>query len=104
MPNRTPRGDLARDLHDPEFARLYGAEEAKSEFGAKFGFACGKARFSQTEIEQKLKISHQRLREIERGEANPRIGEIGAWLAALGYTMVIRLEAIERTGGDDKVE
>ncbi len=97
MPNRTPRGDLARDLHDPEFARLYGAEAAKAEFGAKFCLACEKARFSPTEVAQKLKISHQWLREIERGEANPRIGEIGAWLAVLGYTIRIELVAIERT-------
>ncbi len=94
---RTPHGDLARDLHDPEFARLYGAEAAKTELGIEIALARVGVGLSLPEMAQKLNISPQRLRKIEMSDANPSIGEIGAWLAVLGYTIRIGLVAIERT-------
>jgi len=86
--NRTPREDLLEDLKDIEFAKLYGAESAKTDFAITLLKARENANLTQKEFAAKLGISQPYIARLESGEANPTLGTIGSILAMLGLRLV----------------
>ena len=86
--NRTPREDLIDRLKDPEYAKLYGAENAKVDFAITLAKARKGANLTQKGLSEKLGISQPYVAKLEGGEANPTLGTIGSLLATLGYRLV----------------
>jgi len=87
--NRTPREDLLEDLEDIEFAKLYGAEDAKLDFAITLLKARENAKLTQKEFAARLGISQPYIARLESGEANPTLGTIGSILATLGLRLVM---------------
>jgi transcriptional regulator with XRE-family HTH domain len=86
--NRTPRQDLVDRLKDPEYAKLYGAENAKVDFAITLAKARKSADLTQKGLSEKLGISQPYVARLEGGEANPTLGTVGILLAMLGYRLV----------------
>lgn len=86
--NRTPRQDLVDRLKDPEYAKLYGAENAKVDFAITLAKARKSADLTQKGLSEKLGISQPYVARLEGGEANPTLGTVGSLLAMLGYRLV----------------
>ncbi|MBA7479832.1 hypothetical protein ES707_15273 [subsurface metagenome] len=108
--NRTPRQDLIDRLKDPEYAKLYGAEQAKVDFAITLAKARKSANLTQKSLSEKLSISQPYVAKLEGGEANPTLGTIGSLLATLGYQLVTQtaplspepiLPSIESIGAAD---
>ncbi len=79
----TAREDLQRELRDPEFRKLYGAAEAKSELAVAVADARHSLGLTQDEMARKVGASQPYIAKLEGGEANPTIGVIGSILATL---------------------
>jgi transcriptional regulator with XRE-family HTH domain len=86
--------DLIGELKDPEFAGLYGAECARSEYGLALLHARQSADVTQKELSEKLGVRQPYIAQLESGEANPTLGTAGKMLAALGLKMVISVEPL----------
>ncbi len=86
--NRTPRQDLVDRLKDSEYAKLYGAEQAKVDFAITLAKARKSADLTQKGLSEKLGISQPYVAKLEGGEANPTLGTIGSLLATLDYRLV----------------
>ena len=86
--NKTLREDLLEDLKDLEFAKLYGAESAKTDFAITLLKARENANLTQKEFAAKLGISQSYIARLESGETNPTLGTIGSILAMLGLRLV----------------
>ena len=86
--NRTPREDLIARLKDPEYAKLYGAEQAKVDFAITLAKARKGVNLTQEGLSEKLSISQPYVAKLEGGEANPTLGTVGSLLAMLGYRLV----------------
>lgn len=108
--NRTPRQDLIDRLKDPEYAKLYGAEQAKVDFAITLAKARKSANLTQKGLSEKLGRSQPYVAKLEGGEANPTLGTIGSLLATLGYQLVTQtaplspepiLPSIESIGAAD---
>jgi len=108
--NRTPRQDLTDRLKDPEYAKLYGAEQAKVDFAITLAKARKSANLTQKSLSEKLGRSQPYVAKLEGGEANPTLGTIGSLLATLGYQLVTQtaplspepiLPSIESIGAAD---
>ncbi len=91
---RTPRQDLEKDLQDPEFAKLYGASHAKSEFAIVFGRARDRAGITQKELADRLGVSQAYIAKLSAGDANPTLGAVGRMLAALGFSLRMDVEPL----------
>lgn len=92
--NKTPREDLLEDLKDLEFAKLYGAESAKTDFAITLLKARENANLTQKEFATKLGISQPYIARLESGEANPTLGTIGSILATLGLRLVTNTDSL----------
>lgn len=77
------RQDLERDLGDPEFRKLYGAAEAKSELAIALADARHKLGLTQEDMSKRVEVSQPYIARLEGGDANPTIGAIGSMLAIL---------------------
>ncbi|MBI4304154.1 MAG: helix-turn-helix domain-containing protein [Chloroflexi bacterium] len=86
----TAREDLERELDEPEFRRLYGAAEAKSELAVALANARHELRLTQEEISKKVGVSQPYIAKLEGGEANPTIGAIGSILAILNLRLAMK--------------
>lgn len=86
--NRTPRQDLVDRLKDPEYAKSYGAEQAKVDFAITLAKARKSANLTQKGLSKKLGISQPYVARLEGGDANPTLGTVGSLLAMLGYRLV----------------
>jgi transcriptional regulator with XRE-family HTH domain len=87
---RTPLKDLKRELEEnPEFARLYGAEQAKTV--AKARRSSG---MTQKELARRIGRSQPYVAKLERGDANPSLGTVGSLLAVLNLRVVMRTEPL----------
>ncbi len=84
----TPTEDLIQELKDPEFARLYGAEQAKMEIGMTLTKIRKSLRLTQAQLSVRLGVSQPYVAELESGEANPTVAKIGSLLAALNLRLV----------------
>lgn len=79
----TAREDLERELQDPEFRKLYGAAEAKSELAVAIADARHSLGLTQEEMARKVRVSQPYIAKLESGDANPTIGALGTILAIL---------------------
>lgn len=84
----TPTDDLLERLKDPEYAKLYGAENAKVDFAITLTKARKNLNLTQKSLADKLGISQPYVAKLEGGEANPTLGRIGTLLAILGHRLV----------------
>lgn len=83
----TPTDDLLERLKDPEYAKLYGAENAKVDFAITLTKARKNLNLTQKSLADKLGISQPYVAKLEGGEANPTLGTIGSLLAAIGLRL-----------------
>ena len=91
---RTPRQYLEQELRDPEFVKLYGAADAKSEFAIALCRARARVGITQKELADKLGLSQAYIAKLEGGEANPTLGTIGTMLAVLGLSLKMDTEPL----------
>src|SRR4030042_521703 len=84
----TPTGDLLERLNDPEYAKLYGEENAKVDFAITITKARKSLNLTQRSLAEKLSISQPYVAKLEGGEANPTLGTIGRLLAAINLRLV----------------
>ncbi len=90
---------VARQLADPERRRRFGASLARLALGQLL-YDVGEQRgLTVAEMAERIGVRPEYLDGLEQGEGNPRIGELGAWLAALGYRIRITIEPLERGEG-----
>ena len=99
-----PREDLKLELQDPEFAKLYGADQARVQLALALVAARSKLGLKQREIADKLGSSQPYIAKLEKGDANPTIGKIGGMLALLGLRLItltkpLLSEPIPQTSG-----
>ncbi|MBI2850302.1 MAG: helix-turn-helix transcriptional regulator [Chloroflexi bacterium] len=95
--------DLERELRDPEFARLFGEDHAKSIFALTLANARLKAGLTQKELAEKAGVSQAYIAKLEGGEANPTLGRIGSLLAVMGLSLVTDVTALSpRSEGSSK--
>jgi transcriptional regulator with XRE-family HTH domain len=86
--NRTPGEDLEQRLHDLEFAKAFGAAQAKSSFALTLAMARAKLGLTQKELAYKANVSQAYIAKLEGGEANPTLERIGSLLAILGLSLI----------------
>lgn len=91
MPTKA-RQDLERELRDPEFRRMYGAAEAKSELAIALADARHALGFTQEEMSKTVGVSQPYVAKVESGDANPTIGAIGSMLGVLNFRL--RMETV----------
>lgn len=84
----TPTDDLLERLKDPEYAKLYGAENAKVDFAITLTKARKNLNLTQKSLADKLGISQPYVAKLEGGEANPTLGTIGSLLASIDLRLV----------------
>lgn len=85
---------LKRDLQDLEFAKLYGAAQAKDTIAVTIAKARLGQGIKQKELASKVGASQPYIAKLERGDANPTIGTIGSMLAILGLRMTVGVEPL----------
>lgn len=84
----TPTDDLLERLNNPEYAKLYGEENAKVDFAITLTKARKHLNLTQRSLAEKLGTSQPYVAKLEGGEANPTIGLIGKLLAAINLRLV----------------
>jgi len=84
----TPTDDLFERLEDPEYAKLYGEENAKADFAITLTKARNNLNLTQRSLAEKLNISQPYVAKLEGGEANPTLGTIGRLLAVINLRLV----------------
>lgn len=85
---RTPKEDLLEELKDAEYAKGYGEEMAKLDFGVTMTKARKNLDLTQRTLAERLGIRQPYVARLERGEANPTLGAIGRLLAAINLRLV----------------
>ena len=84
---RTFGNDLKQKLRDPEFAKMFGAAQAKSSFALTLSKARAKLGLTQQQLAARLGVSQSYIAKLEGGEANPTLDRIGSLLAVLGLSL-----------------
>jgi len=84
---RTFADDLKRKLKDPEFAKMFGAAQAKSSFALTLAKARAKLGLRQKELAARVGVSQAYIAKLEGGEANPTLERIGSLLAVLELSL-----------------
>ena len=84
---RTFEADLARKLREPEFAKMFGAAQAKSSFALTLAKARARSGLTQQEFANRAGVSQAYIAKLEGGEANPTLERIGSLLAVLGLSL-----------------
>ena len=85
--NRTFEDDLRVKLRDPEFAKMFGAAQAKSNFALTLARARERLGLTQKELADKAEVSQAYIAKLEGGEANPTLERIGSLLAVAGLSL-----------------
>jgi predicted transcriptional regulator len=85
--NRAFEDDLRVKLRDPEFAKMFGAAQAKSSFALTLAKARARVGLTQKELADKAGVSQAYIAKLEGGEANPTLERIGSLLAVLGLSL-----------------
>ncbi len=84
---RTFGDDLEQRLRDPEFAKMFGAAQAKSSFAIALSEARRQLNLTQQQLAARLNVSQAYIAKLEGGEANPTLERIGSLLAVIGFTL-----------------
>ena len=85
--SRTFRSDLEQRLQDPEFAKMFGAAQAKSSFALTLAKARAELGLTQKELANKVGVSQAYIAKLEGGEVNPTLERIGSLLAVLELSL-----------------
>jgi transcriptional regulator with XRE-family HTH domain len=85
--NRAFEDDLRGKLQDPEFAKMFGAAQAKSSFALTLVKAREKLGLRQKELADKADVSQAYIAKLEGGEANPTLERIGSLLGVVGLSL-----------------
>lgn len=80
--------DLKQNLKDPEFAKTFGAAQAKSSLALTLSKARAKFGLTQKELASRLGVSQAYISKLEGGEANPTLERIGSLLAMIGLSLI----------------
>jgi len=91
---RTFRDDLKQNLHDPEFAKRFGAARAKSNFAITLAEARRQLNLTQKQLAARLCVSQSYIAKLEGGEANPTLDRIGSLLAVLDLSLTTGTTAL----------
>ena len=83
-----PTMDLLKRLENPEYAKLYGEENAKTTFAITLTKARLSLNLTQKELADKLGISQPYIAKLESGEANPTLGTVGRLLATINKRLI----------------
>lgn len=81
------RQDLAKKLEDSRFAEGFGAEAAKTDLALTLSEARLHSGVTQTELANMLGTKQSYIAKLERGDANPTIGNVGRILATMGLKL-----------------
>jgi len=92
--SRTFRDDLEQNLRDPEFAKRFGAAQAKSSFALTLAKARAELGLTQKELAAEVGVSQAYIAKLEGGEANPTLERIGSLLAVLGLSLTTGTAAL----------
>ena len=84
---RTFEGDLKQKLQDPEFAKIFGAAQAKSSLAITLAEARRQLNLTQHQLAARLGVSQAYIAKLEGGEANPTLERIGSLLAVLQLSL-----------------
>ncbi len=87
---------VARQLADPERCKRFRVAMVQLELGQLLYDAGWQKGLSVAEVAAQIGVRPEYLERLEQGDGNPRIGQIAAWLAALGYQVRITIEPLER--------
>ena len=79
--------ELKQELQDPEFAKMFGAAQAKSSFAITLAEARRQLNLTQQQLAARLGVSQSYVAKLEGGEANPTLDRIGSLLAVLGLSL-----------------
>ncbi len=82
-------------LEDMEYRKEFGAESAKLEFAAALADAREAARLTQSMLAERARVSQAYIAKLERGDANPTIGNIGQLLACMWLKPSIQVVPME---------
>ncbi len=85
--SRTFRADLREKLKDPEFAKIFGAAQAKSSFALTLAKARAKLGLTQKELATRVGVSQAYIAKLEGGEVNPTLERAGSLLAMLALSL-----------------
>lgn len=85
---------LKKDLQDLEFAKLYGAAQAKDTIAITIAKARLSLGLTQQELASKFGATQPYIAKLERGDANPTVGTIGGMLALLGFKMRVSVDPL----------
>ncbi len=81
------REELKKELENPEFARHFGAAQAKSSLALTLHDARNRAGLTQKELADRVGVTQEYIAKLESGEANPTIGRVGELLSAMRFTL-----------------
>lgn len=86
--------ELKEELKNPEFAKMFGAAQAKSSFAITLAEARMRLNLTQQQLAARLGVSQAYISKLEGGEANPTLERIGSLLAVLGLSLTTGTTAL----------
>lgn len=86
--------ELKEELKNPEFAKIFGAAQAKSSFAITLAEARRQLNLTQQKLAARLGVSQAYIAKLEGGEANPTLERIGSLLAMLGLSLTTGTAAL----------
>jgi transcriptional regulator with XRE-family HTH domain len=81
--------DFLERLRDPEYAKLYGEEDAKLDFAITLTKARKSLNLTQKGLAEKLYASQPYVAKLEAGEANPTLSAIGRLRLVTGTSPLV---------------
>ena len=84
--------EIAAKLEDPEYARGFGEEYAKTAIGLLLAKARTARHMTQSQLAERLGVRQSYVAKLESGEANPTVGRIGQIMGILGYRLSLDAE------------
>ncbi len=79
--------ELKEELKNPEFAKMFGAAQAKSSFAITLAEARRQLNLTQQKLAARLGVTQGYIAKLEGGEANPTLERIGSLLAMLELSL-----------------
>jgi transcriptional regulator with XRE-family HTH domain len=80
---------IERQLADPEYRKLFGAEAAKLRLAMALVEARKRAGLTQKELADLAGVKQPTIAALEHGDANPTIGKLGSIFALLNQTIEV---------------
>jgi transcriptional regulator with XRE-family HTH domain len=81
------RDDLAKRLEDSRFAEEFGAEAAKTDLALTLAEARLRSGVTQVQLANRLGKTQSYIAKLERGDANPTVGNVGRIMATMGLKL-----------------